>query len=311
MQALEFCLQMLIVMGVGVLVGKIGIADEGFTRRFSALLVNVLIPCMAFTVMIEQFSMEELSMGLAMMACCIAVLLVGLFLAILVRAIRRKKDDTAGVIIPCVMFMNANFVGFPVIQALYGDAALVYANFFMLPYRLVFYTVMPMLFNGNGKESGRCALKGILKSCNNPGIYAALIGLAITLLKIPVPSVILSVTKMLGNAAMPLGMMVCGMFVSGIRFKDAFMSGGCILTVVCRNILVPALVWLLMLFLGVDGILLRLSVIFAALPIPSLAAPFAMQYGRNSGLAASMVFASTAACIVTIPLWGALLNAFG
>ena len=78
MQAFDFCIQLLVMMGVGVAAGKFGIADEQFTRGFSALLVNFLIPCMALSVMISRYSAQALASGVAMMGSCLLVLFLGM-----------------------------------------------------------------------------------------------------------------------------------------------------------------------------------------------------------------------------------------
>lgn len=310
MQAFGFCTQLLVMMGAGVAAGKSGIADEQFTKGFSALLVNFLIPCMALSVMISRYSAQALASGIAMMGSCLLVLSLGMITAAAVRLIRRKQDDMAAILIPCIMFMNANFVGFPVIQALYGDGALVYANFFMIPYRLVFYAGMPTLFKGVSGSSPGTLCRSVLKAANNPGVYAAVGGLLIAALGIPVPESLLSAIACLGDSALPLGMMACGMYISRIPIREAILNKKCMLAVLCRNFLIPALTWLVLWLLCSDAMVLRLSVIFAALPIPSMAAPFAKEYGRNERLAASMVFCSTSLCIVTLPMWGELLYRF-
>ena len=79
MQVFGFCTQLLIMMGAGVAAGKSGIADEQFTKGFSALLVNFLIPCMALSVMISRYSAQALAFGIAMMGSCLLVLFLGCF----------------------------------------------------------------------------------------------------------------------------------------------------------------------------------------------------------------------------------------
>lgn len=310
MRAFGFCVELLVMMGAGFAAGKLKIADEAFTKQFSTLIVNLLIPCMAASVMIRQYSAEALAGGAAMMGSCLLVLFTGLLTACLVRLLRRKRDGSSAVLIPCIMFMNANFIGFPVIQALYGDGALVYANFYMIPYRLLFYTCMPMFFRGAAGDSPKSLLRSVLRSANNPGIYAALGGVIIAILGIPVPESLLSAVGRLGDTALPLGMMACGMYISRVRLRDTLCSIDCALMVLCRNLLVPALIWGILLALRADTMTLRLSVIFAALPVPSMAALFAKQYGHDEELAAAAVFSSTALCIVTLPLWGELLARF-
>jgi len=310
MQAFEFCTQMIVMMGAGLLAGRLGITDDLFAKQFSEILTKLLIPCMAISVMIKRYSPDALLMGTTMMGGCVLVLFVGAAVAVLALLLRRKRDDLAAVLIPCVVFINANFIGFPVIQALYGEEALIYANFFMVPYRLLFYTLMPMLFKGISGSCLRDVAQSALRAANNPAVYATIAGLIIAMIRLPVPNALLSAVSCLGDAALPLGMMACGMYISHIHSRAALLNGKCVLAIICRNLLTPALVWGLLALTDMDTMIVRQTVIFAALPIPSMAALFAKQYGRNAELTASMVFGSTAVSIVTLPMWGELLSRF-
>lgn len=310
MRAFEFCAELIVMMGMGVAAGKLGIANDAFIKGFSDILTRLLIPCMAVSVMIRQYSADALEKGPGMMAGCVLVTATGAAVAALVILVRKKRDDFSAILLPCVMFINANFIGFPVIEALYGEGALVYANFFMVPYRLLFYTLMPMLFKGVSGSGVRELSRSALRAANNPGVCATVIGLIAAVLELPVPGPLLASLGRLGDTALPLGMMACGMYISHTGFRDAFFNPKCLLAVVCRNLLVPLAVWGLLRRADIDPLVFRETVIFAALPIPSMAALFARQYGRNAELAASMVFTSTLLSIVTLPLWGEVLQKF-
>ena len=308
MQIIQFCLEMTVMMGAGVIAGRSGIADSAFAKKFSGLLVNLLIPCMVFTVMVNNYTAADLTISLAMMLGCIAVVGLGLLTAVTVRFLRRRKDDFSYLLLPMTMFMNANIIGFPVIQALYGDSALVYANFFMIPYRPLFYTLMPLLTQGLSDNVDRSWWKAMLHALNTPSIYATFLGLffAVTDLRLPVP--VFSAIEKLGNTAIPLGMLACGMYVSDLKISRALSRTEDWIAVICRNLLVPTFVLVLFLLLRVPTTVTKLCVIFAALPIPSMSALYASQYGRDSALAASSVFLSTALSVLSIPLWAMILE---
>lgn len=308
MQALQFCLEMTVMMGAGVLAGRCGIVDRTFTRKFSALLVDLLIPCMAFSVMVKNYSAGELTTSLAMMLGCLAVVGTGLLVALAVRRLHRRKDDLSYLLLPMTMFMNANIIGFPVIQALYGDRALVYANFFMIAYRPLFYTLMPILTQGidsGGAASWKLSLPHALKA---PSIYATGLGLLFALTGLPIPAPIFAAISKMGDTAVPLGMLACGMYISDTKLRYALSKMDSWIPVLSRNLLTPTLVLILFMLLHVPGNITRLCVIFSALPIPSMSALYASQYGRDSTLAASAIFLSTASCVLTLPIWGRLLE---
>lgn len=310
MQTIELCLKMTVMMGAGLLAGRVGIIDQAFARKFSSLLVNLLIPCMVFSVMVKNSSRSALSAGLAMMLGCFAVVGLGLLVALAVRRLRGRRDDLFYILLPMTMFMNANIIGFPVIQSLYGETALVLANFFMLPYRPMFYTLMPMLTQGFSTESGMSWKRALLKALNAPSIYATVLGLVFGMTGLSLPAPIFSAIDEIGATAIPLGMIACGMYVSDVDIRTALTRPDSWLAVLCRNLLVPAVVFIVFRLLHVPNDVARLCVIFAALPVPSMAALFASRYGRNSALAASTVFLSTACSVLSLPLWGWLLENF-
>lgn len=310
MDTIEFCLKMTVMMGAGLLAGRTGITDQAFARRFSSLLVNLLIPCMVFSVMVKNCSGSALATGLAMMLGGVAVVGLGLAVALLVRKLRRKKDDLFYILLPMTMFMNANIVGFPVIQSLYGESALVLANFFMIPYRPLFYTLMPMLNQGFDLQDKSSFKRSLLKALNSPSIYATALGLIFGLTKIHLPSPVFSAIDEIGTTAIPLGMLACGMYVADVPISSALTRSDCWLAVFCRNLLVPTVVFSVFRILHIPNAVTKLCVIFAALPIPSMAALFASRYGRSSALAASAVFLSTACSIFTLPVWGWVLEHF-
>lgn len=58
-----------------------------------------------------------------------------------------------------VLFGNAGFIGFPVISAVLGKQALLYASIALIPLNLLMFTVGAMLFSGmDGGLKSRCAI---------------------------------------------------------------------------------------------------------------------------------------------------------
>lgn len=306
--AAEFCLQLLLLMGVGIYAGRRSAPE--FRKGMSWFMVNILVPCMVVSVMIDKYTPGDMSSSVSLMWTCVAVLSIGAVVGILVRLLVRGSSWARDVVLPCIIFMNANFIGYPVIQAVCGDAALVQANFFMIPFRVFFYTVIPLCYQANSERKMNAAdiVRQLGTALLSPSIIATLVGLVIVSARVHVPSPVLSVMRSLGDAAMPIGMVACGMFISETRMKDAIKEKACWITVLARNMLVPALVLLFMLAIGADKTLLTLGVIFASLPSPGLAAPFAKQYGKDAGLAAQIIFLSTLAAAVTIPFWTVVIE---
>ena len=308
METVQFSIQMIIYIGVGMLAGKLGIASADFSGRFSSLLVKILIPCMIFSVIEKNCSLEVLSEGVDMMAGCVLILLIGMTVSAIVKRFIKKDNPLHPLIIPSAMFMNANIVGFPVIESLLGQESLVYGSFYLLPFRPIFYTLMPMLMSDTGEGNAKKTVKKVLKSFGNPCVLSSFLALVVAILKIPIPKVIMSVISDIGGTVKSLAMIACGMYLSTVAFKDAVLRKECWIVVLLRNIVIPLITLFLFKLIGFDEYIVKICVIFAALPVPSLTAVFANQAGTDSTLAAAVTLVSTMASIATISVWWTILN---
>lgn len=308
METVQFSVQMILYIGVGMLAGKVGIATAEFSSRFSSLLVKLLIPCMIFSVIVKNYSADMLSEGVDMMIGCILILLIGLIVSAIVKQFIKKDNPLRPLLIPSVMFMNANIVGFPVIESLLGQESLIYGSFYLLPFRPSFYTMMPILMSDSWGGSFRKTVGRVFKSMLNPCVISSALALAVAILKIPVPKLLMSVVSDIGSTIKSLGMIACGMYLSTVSFKDSVLRKECWLVVLLRNIVVPMVALFVFKLIGFDEYIIKICVIFAALPVPSLTAVFANQAGKDSALAAASTLLSTAASIVTISAWWILLK---
>ncbi len=79
------------------------------------------------------------------------------------------------------MFSNSGFMGYPVIEALYGKVGVFYASIFGIPYNIFMLSVGIMIYTG---EKDIKNLKGVLK---HPGIIATILGMFILLFHISIP----------------------------------------------------------------------------------------------------------------------------
>ena len=73
-----------------------------------------------------------------------------------------------------------------------------------------------------------------------------------------------------------------------------------IVSVVSRNLLIPAVVWAALLALGMTGAVTKESVLTLAIPTASICVILAVQYHTEEQEMASMLFVSTILSVVTM-----------
>ena len=109
------------------------------------------------------------------------------------------------------IFSNIGFMGYPVIQSIFGDEALFFASICNLVFNLVCYSYGVYLISGSGK------LSFDFKQLINPGIIFSIIAVIIYLTKYQMPQIIGETSDLIGSITTPLAMMIIGSSLAEYR----------------------------------------------------------------------------------------------
>ncbi|RKM61411.1 AEC family transporter [Butyrivibrio sp. CB08] len=287
-----------VMIGIGFVCGKKKFITNEFARNLSWLVVNVATPAMILAAGMNEESAirgSDLAFAFLLTGFVYAFLIAVSF--VLLPLVRVPSEDKS-VYRVMTIFTNIGFMGLPILQAAYGDEAVLYGSLFQFPFNFLIYTY------GIAALRGESAFKGGLKFSKflNAGIISCLISLTIYIAHIPMPSFIVSSARSLGSVAAPLSMMVIGQSLTQIDLKEMLSDVRLWLFSLIKLTIVPAIgIFLLGLFVR-DKMLLQVCFIMLATPIASMCAMLPQQYGGNYKLAAKGVALSTLLSVVTIPL---------
>ena len=186
MLLLEQMVVLFILMGIGFFCYKKQIITDEVSRKLSAIVVNIANPALILTGCMgeEKMKGEELALTCIIMLAMYGALLV---LAELLPRLLRIEKKSRGTYKAMTVFSNIGFMGFPVIAALYGNGALLYAALFTIPYNVLIYTYgVSAMSTEEGNKDKRNALNWgrIL----NVGVIACMIAIIVYLFGISVPS---------------------------------------------------------------------------------------------------------------------------
>ena len=221
---------------------------------------------------------------------------------VLLPLLKVPKDDR-GVYRVMTIFTNIGFMGLPIIQAAYGDEALLYAALFQFPFNFLIYTYGIAALRGENQFESGFKLSKLL----NVGVIFCTIAITIYVLDLQMPVFIIESANRLSNLAAHLSMMVIGQSMIHISPKDMFGDVRLFLFSLIKLTVIPAVgVLILQMFLQND-MLINVCFIMMATPIGSMTAMLSQQYGGNYTLASKGVAFSTIMSVVTIPLMSVML----
>lgn len=293
------------LLAAGFVGGKLGYLDEGTGRGLSKFLVNIVLPALVVVSMQRPYSPELRNEVLSTLAISLGVYAAAFPLAFLfVRAIGATGAERGAHEFGAV-FSNVAFMGYPVMEAIFGKESLFAVSIYNIPFSVLAFSVGPYLLARGSSGGARLTVASFL----TPSAVASVVGLALFFGGVILPAPLAKALAALGDLTTPLSMAIIGAILSRMSLKGLAGNPRLYATSLYRLAAFPLLVYAALSALGVEGRLLSMPVVIAAMPVAANSAILAKAYGGDADTASSLVFITTAASIVTIPLLAAVFAA--
>lgn len=316
MLLLEQMVVLFLLMGIGYLCYKKEIITDEASKKLSAIVVNIANPALVLTGCLGEDKIQGRELFQTV------IIIAGVYLALLLIAqilprILGVEKESRGTYKAMTVFSNIGFMGFPVVAALYGNSALLYAALFTIPYNILIYTYGISSMNSAmpsnaevslakkrgraGKEKGSGAAF-LLGRIFNVGVIACIVTIVIYLCEIPVPGMIADTITHLSNLTAPLSMMVIGASLATIDLKKLFMDVRLLLFSAVKLLVIPIVGVLIIRQFVSNEIICGVCMVMLATPVGSMTAMLAQQYGGDYEMASKGVALTTILSVATIPL---------
>ncbi|GAA0722039.1 AEC family transporter [Clostridium malenominatum] len=289
------------VMLIGFYGRKKRIIKEEMLKGLTEMLLNITLPALLLATFNSTYSKEVMQNVIKIFFYSLGI---HIFFALGSNIFTIKsKDERKKILRFVTIFSNFGFMGYPIMQGVFGNVGVFYASIFGVPFNILLLTFGVILFNKESKED--IDIKKIIFS---PGIVFVIIGLATFVFKIPYPKTIYKTLEMVGAMTTPLSMMIVGANFSGVSIKSILKDLDLYYISLVRLILVPLITFGVLSLLKVDTYLLKICVILTAMPAGAMVSVFSERYDSDKSFAAKCVFTTTVLSIITIPIVITLLN---
>lgn len=283
-----------LILIVGVICRKRNILSKELTKGLSELLMGLVLP---FNI-ISSFN-QSLPKGAFSNAVQIFIfaMVIHAFSIVIGKVLYRNYESrTRKVMWFITVFSNCGFMGFPVLESIFGKVGVFYGSVYVVAVNLFQFSFGQMLFSG---EKDIKALKKVLV---NPGILAVFIGVIMFVSPVKLPYVAIRVFDMVGTMTTPLAMLVVGSMLGEVNVKEILSGGHIYLGSAMRLLILPILFIILLRLIGIKGDVFVICSLLTAMPAAANTVIFAEKYNGDSILATKIVFMSTVLSIITIPL---------
>lgn len=296
----------LMYMFPGYILGKAKKASAGHLSTMSSVLIYVLSPCMIVSSFFSmEFSREALrDMGvffLVSFAVEVAFLL-SLFLVLKKKFhINKYRMLAIGSALG-----NCGFFGMPLIKALLPDHPEVacYSSIYVISMNILVFTAAVYCLTLDKKYIS------LHSAIINPAVLSLLVGLLLYIIGGAeyFPETVKDGINLLGKMTTPVCMLILGIRLSTIRFKELFSEPFVYLICGGKLILFPLISFAVALLLPVPYAFKASLFILGGVPCASVILNMAEIHGKEQKMSANCILLSTLLCIFTIPVMSLLLT---
>lgn len=284
-----------LVLVIGYAAGKSKLLPEDAGKILSKLVIHVAMPCTVLSsVLAVELTMSRRDAAVFFALTSLSFLiffLIGLPLARLLKAPLKDR----GLYVFLLVFSNVGFMGYPVVETLFGAHTAFYVTLYNIPFNLLLFTVGILLISG---DKSRVSPKQIFLSTT---LIASFISVIFFVFDVSLPMVLTKTFSLVGQITTPCAMLIIGHTLSKVPIKSVFTEKRLYPLILVRLLVIPFLIALICRPLTSDPEILGILTVLAGMPTGTVVVMFSLEYGGNDKLASKGVFLSTVLSLVTIP----------
>ena len=285
------------MMGLGFALVKAGVLRSGDSRVLTIMMLYLIMPA----VLIRSFQIEvteEVRSGF----------LLALLAAVLIHIILIPSVKLAGKALSLdtvekgsVIYSNAGNLIVPLVTALFGEDYIIYSSAFLCVQQVLLWTHGQALMGGEKQANWK-------KILLNPNMIAIFFGILLMFLHVRLPELLVSTMSSLSQTIGPISMIMIGMLLGGLDFREVFSDKKIYLVTFLKMIASPLLV---LVFLKVSHLaymipegktVLLISFLAVMTPSAAMVTQFAQLFENRPGYAGAINAVTTLLCIATMPL---------
>lgn len=288
-------IQLFIMIGIGFMISKTNLFYDDFNQKLTKLVLDLTMPCMIIASVMSS-NHATLALKDIMISTFLLVIVLPVFAYLCIRFLPLKQHK--GLYMFMIMFPNVGFMGFPLMQSIFGTESILSTAIINMGFNLSLFTLGIIVMNYGNDKRPKLKIQNLI----SPGVISSILAILIYAFKITVPTIISSPIASIGNMTTPLAMIIIGATLSNYKLKEVFSDKKVYIFTIFIDIIIPMIFYPIITYFIQDVMIQGITLIILAMPVANGAVLFASTYDQDEFLAAKTVFISTMMGILTIPL---------
>lgn len=288
---------MFLMMAVGVLLVRLKVLKPEHGSVISRILLYAVVPCTIINSYQIDFTPAKLAgLGVSILGAVVVHIIFYVLERILRRPLRLEAVESAS-----IFYSNAGNLIIPLVLAALGQEWVFYVSGYMLVQQLLIWTHGKSMVCGERRWD-------VKKIFTNVNIIAIFIGIILFLTGFRFPAVVQKAVDAMDGMIAPLSMMLTGMLLGGMKFREIIGTPRAYLVTALRLIAFPLVVVIVFAVSGITRLhpdapsILLITMLAAASSSATTITQFAQLYDNKPGYTSVISIMTVIFCIITIPL---------
>lgn len=287
-------ISLFLIMLLGVYGSKRKIITNEINKGLTEILLRITLPLMIISSFVFEFddAMQK-NVSKAFAYSLLTFLIVASLSYVFLIPVKSKKR---GILQFANVFSNCGFIGFPIIESIYGLEGVIYTSIFNMYFAIFTWTYGVMIF------TGKVTLKEIKRVLLNPCVIAVYIGMTLMVFNIQIPGVIYSTIKTVGSMTSPLSMIIVGVILSRVNFKENIKDWTIYYGCLIKLIIIPIVIYIITVIIGDTSKVAYTMLILSSMPAAAMTSILAESFNKETEYASIIVFFTTLFSLITFPI---------
>lgn len=287
-----------LLLAAGVVCGKLKIIDEISSAKLSTLIVKLGQPFLIINALLGiEPTPENIKKGFLILLLGIGIqvfmAILAYFFAKPIKGFDERKLTEFG-----MLFTNCGFIGFPILESIFGETGLFYGAFYVVSFHICTWT-WGLAILSRGRDDIKITPK---KALINFGTIPSLIGILLFLtgLGTHLPPFLTDFSTYIASLCTPISMLITGANLSRRGIKSMLTNPSVYLTNAVRLIVMPVAVSTVLWLIGAPSYMVVFGCVMAAMPTAAVITMFGEMYGISPGCAAELVGSTSLLSVATL-----------
>lgn len=300
MTVLNKIISLFLIILIGAYGTRKSIINEEVNKGLRKILLEITLPLLVINSFSFEFSEGMGRNVLISFIYSIAFMIVGAIISYIF--LFPFKGEKKKILHFANVFSNCGFIGFPIINSIFGAEGVVYTSIFNMVFTIALWTYGVMIF------SDKMSKDNIKKVLLKPAIIAVYLGIPMMLFNIKLPAFLLDTTKIVGDMTAPISMIIVGSILSKVKIKDVFKEFSIYYGSLIKLIIIPLGLLIIKKVLNDNSTIINTIIIVQAMPAAAMTSIFAADFNKEEEYSAIVVFITTLLSIITIPIIAKIIN---